>query len=344
MYFHKSAYMPTPRAVSFDFDNTLLLSEHTKFQTMREVVAPYEGGLAVLETVPHDSRTAPAGVKVTRYSIFEGVARGLIERGSAPPEETDAVTFGAKMCDTFSTVLQGRLLTAQEVPGATALLAHLTAHGVPCYVNTATPQEPIDELIDALGWRPRFRKVLGAPGTKVENLMAVSTAEGLVAPAELVHVGDGDNDCKAARDFGCPFIGIALDVALGGSGAPGGGFSAPCHVVASDLSAATAPLCTLLGIPLPAAAAPATPVALRSCARCVDCGFVLSESSAQWPTCKPLAREVRQWRPRRRPSTRRVLLSATECQRVPTSANECRWVPLSANGCRRVPTRANECS
>jgi hypothetical protein len=32
----------------------------------------------------------------------------------------------------------------------------------------------------------------------------------------------------------------------------------------------------LLGIPLPAAAAPATPVALRSCTRCVDCGFVLS--------------------------------------------------------------------
>ena len=26
--------------------------------------------------------------------------------------------------------------------------------------------------------------------------------------------------------------------------------------------------------------------------RCVDCGFVLSESSVHWPTCKPLARDV----------------------------------------------------
>ena len=26
--------------------------------------------------------------------------------------------------------------------------------------------------------------------------------------------------------------------------------------------------------------------------RCVDCGFVLSESSVHWPTCKPLARNV----------------------------------------------------
>lgn len=293
-----------PRCVSFDFDNTLLLSEHTKVLTMREIVSVYDGGLDVLETVPRDSRMAPPGVKVTRYTIFEGVARGLIARGTNPPDETDAVSFGAKMSEQFSTVLQERLVQAREVPGATALLEHLAAHGIACYVNTATPQEPIDLLVDALGWRSRFRRVLGAPGTKVENLAAAAAAEGLSAPLELVHVGDGDNDCKAARDFGCPFVGIALDPALGGSGTPGGGFTAPCHTVAADLAEAARPLCALLGLPPPsppaAAALPVPPppsgsdasVRSFSCSRCVDCGFVLSETAASWPTCKPLGREV----------------------------------------------------
>ena len=35
-----------------------------------------------------------------------------------------------------------------------------------------------------------------------------------------------------------------------------------------------------------------TPAANRRFGRVIDCGFVLSEHSAQWPTCKPLCREV----------------------------------------------------
>ena len=36
--------------------------------------------------MPSDSRTAPAGVTVTRHTIFAGVAQGLLARGVAPPK------------------------------------------------------------------------------------------------------------------------------------------------------------------------------------------------------------------------------------------------------------------
>ena len=70
------------RAVSFDFDNTLLLSEACKFATMREVCAKIAGGTEALAAVPTDARSAPPGVSVTRHTIFAGVAEKLFATGA----------------------------------------------------------------------------------------------------------------------------------------------------------------------------------------------------------------------------------------------------------------------
>ena len=304
----------TAVAVSFDFDNTLLLSEATKHSTMREVVAKHAGGLEVLATVPSDSRTAPPGVKVTRHTIFAGVAQGLVARGFdvASVGHSDPQSFGVALCDEFSALVEQRLKTAPEVPGATALLKHLAEHGIKCFVNTATPQEPIDQVIDNLGWRPYFCGVYGAPATKVENLRRAARAAApdesptVLSAGQMLHVGDGDNDCKAAYEYGCRFVGVALSVANGGSGAPDGGFTRPCHAIVPDMNAAAIVLCDLLGLPPPATATSptadesrasnggrasghATRPAARGC-RCVDLGYALSESCVSWPTCDPLSR------------------------------------------------------
>ena len=308
-----------PLAVSFDFDNTLLLSEQCKRTTMREVAGAFEHGLDVLSTVPTDSRTAPPGVQVTRHTIFEGVAGGLLARGVSPPSGVRADAFGAHLCDAFSALVEKRLKEADEVPGASALLAHLAAHGVACFVNTATPQGPIDALVDAIGWRPHFRAVYGHPGTKLSNLQSAMAAAGLGGPSTLVHVGDGDNDCTAAAAAGCLFVGVRLPSE---PGAPA--FSAPRDFVGKDMVEVGAHLCALLGLPPPpppsaastsaaanaaaiAAAAAAAPTASATAAAaasaaaapltlrghcCVDCGFALSEGSALWPTCEPLRRTV----------------------------------------------------
>ena len=76
-------------------------------------------------------------------------------------------------------------------------------------------------------------------------------ADGSDAATLRVHVGDGDNDCRAAAEFGCRFIGIALPPARGGNGKPNGGFSAPFDAVAIDMVEAAPRLCSLLGIPPP---------------------------------------------------------------------------------------------
>ena len=280
--------MAVVRAVSFDFDNTLLLSEACKHETMRQVCARFPHALDVLATVPTDSRTAPPGVTVTRHTIFTAVAHGLLDRGALPEGVSDAVSFGKQLCEEFSQLLEQRLLQAKEVPGATDLLATLCKHGVAVYINTATPQEPIDQLVDALGWRKYFRGVFGHPGTKVTNLQRVGEAEGVAnIGEELLHVGDGNNDCKAAAEVGCRFVGVRLAPELGG--APRGAshpFTYPCVDVVADMNGALHALCPLLGIEA------GRPPSQRHACRTCDLGFALAEGSVSWPTCKPLCREI----------------------------------------------------
>ena len=231
------------RAVSFDFDNTLLLSEHLKHDTIAEIAKKFPSGTDVLTTVHTDSRTAPKGVLVTRNTIFRDLAHGIVQRGEAPPG-MDAVSLGESLCEQFTTLLEQRLVQAEHVPGTIAMLQHLKSHGVPCYVNTATPQEPIDLLVDALGWRQYFRRVFGAPATKVDNLRSIAKAEGGIDPTSMVHVGDGANDHRAASEFGCPFIGVHL---------PGKEHPAfeRSEAIVSNMTEAVTVLCRLALIPAP---------------------------------------------------------------------------------------------
>ena len=237
---------PTPapiKAVSFDFDNTLLQSEAGKFTALQEIAARYEGGLEALATVPRDARTVPPGAAVpTRYTIFRDLAARLHERGvrSEVAGET-AERFGARMCDEFSALVLRRLPQAPEVPGAVAMLRHLSARGLPLYVNSATPQAPLVQLVEALGWSGHFRAVLGTTehgGTKAEHLRTIAAAEGL-SPAQVLHVGDGDNDRRAAVECGCPFVGVNADTP----------FAGPVATTVDDMFAACDVICELARVP-----------------------------------------------------------------------------------------------
>lgn len=228
------------RYVSFDFDNTLLLSEECKRVTMRELCGRYQGGLDILDTIPTDSRTAPPGVSVTRHTIFSSFARALPE-GALPEGET-ADSFGELLCAEFSMLVQKRLCEADEVPGAAALLAHLSAHGVPCCVNSATPIEPLEEIVRARGWDGHFQAIWGAPGTKVDNLTLAARSRNLL-PEEVVHVGDGDNDRKAAREFGCPFIGVCNS-----ADGPDGAWKGASFAVVPDMHQACTKICAMVGV------------------------------------------------------------------------------------------------
>ena len=103
--------------VSFDFDDTLLLSERCKATTFDALASRYAGGTEILAAVPRDARDIRPGDPVpTRHTICRDLAAGLHHRGVRPgPEGESPDEFGARLCAEFSELVQTRLREADEV-------------------------------------------------------------------------------------------------------------------------------------------------------------------------------------------------------------------------------------
>mgnify|MGYP001567043488 FL=1 len=76
------------------------------------------------------------------------------------------------------------------------------------YINSATPEDAVQQSVKTLGIDKYFKAVFGRPRTKQENLYVVAGLEKISAQ-ELLFVGDGSGDEKAAQDVGCMFVGFS---------------------------------------------------------------------------------------------------------------------------------------
>ncbi|KAJ8599694.1 hypothetical protein CTAYLR_004759 [Chrysophaeum taylorii] len=162
------------------------------------MAARFEGGLDAMSRVNTDARVS--GVRCTRHTIFRDF---VAEVGAG-----DVASLVAE----YTALVDEALRSADEVPGARALLEFLKEARVPTYINSATPEAPLESLVRARGWDALVAGVFGAPeagGDKVDNLRRIKREAGA---DDIVHVGDGDNDAEASRRFGCHFIRVGDEV------------------------------------------------------------------------------------------------------------------------------------
>jgi phosphoglycolate phosphatase-like HAD superfamily hydrolase len=81
------------------------------------------------------------------------------------------------------------------------------------YLVSATPQQELNDIIEARGLKKFFKNVYGAPIDKVEVLLRIMTNEKISAN-EILYIGDSPEDQKAARILGIKFIGRQSDRVL----------------------------------------------------------------------------------------------------------------------------------
>jgi phosphoglycolate phosphatase-like HAD superfamily hydrolase len=189
------------RCVAFDFDGTLVDSNAIKRRAFFDVVSAWdpEGALAarVLDEVRGD-----------RYDVTRELARRLVADGSLDDDAGPGVAgWAERFVADYRRRTEAGVSRCREMPGAAACLAWLAERGIPRYVNSATPEEPLRAIVALRGLLPRFCGVLGGPASKQANLRRICGELGIPA-AEVLMVGDGDDDRRAARDLGCPFAGL----------------------------------------------------------------------------------------------------------------------------------------
>lgn len=202
------------RGVVFDFDGTLVDSNAIKRR------AYFEASAALGNVEPIVTAVLNSCVGDRRQILTEIARRAQVTGEMSSRRVDDLVAHYTRYCEE-------QIAVCPEVAGATDTLSRLAARGFGLFVNSATPTQPLVRLIERRGWTRHFRGILGSPESKIGNLQTAASVAQL-APAEMLMVGDGEDDRQAARAFGCAFVGVFLHERR---------FEGEADVVLSDLSA-----------------------------------------------------------------------------------------------------------
>ena len=181
------------RCVVFDFDGTLVDSYAIKRDAYFEILRDVPGSADTIE------RVLAAAPQADRHGVLSAVHAELARAGAARlPDPAEWVAAYAAHC-------QAAVSACAPLPGAVEALDALGgAHAL--YIASATPEDALLRIVAARGWTRRFAGVYGGPRSKLGNLQRAALREGL-QPRQLVYVGDGAVDRRAAEAFGCRFLG-----------------------------------------------------------------------------------------------------------------------------------------
>jgi len=181
------------RAVVFDFDGVILESADVKTDAFCELYVDHGA-----EVVGRVREHHLANLGISRFKKFAWIAEHVLGRALSDDES-------AALGHRFSDLAFAKVLAAPFVPGAEAALAAVAALGLPMFVASGTPHDELQRIVAHRGLGPAFREVHGTPREKPEILGDV-LARLALAPGELLFIGDGMSDYKAARATGVEFL------------------------------------------------------------------------------------------------------------------------------------------
>jgi len=188
--------------IVFDFDGTLILSNHIKRQAFFEVTHSYDPSgstvTRILKQYPNKDR----------YGIFHAIVHELIAKDEiARHHNLEALT--AQLTEAYTSYCEQAIATCKEVPGASETLEWIHQQHIPIFINSRTPTTTLVRLVTQRSFNRYTSEIYGAPATKSENLEDILNLIE-VKPQETLFVGDSEDDQKAAHEMDCHFVGIML--------------------------------------------------------------------------------------------------------------------------------------
>lgn len=183
----------------FDFDGTLVDSNPIKRRAFALCFAEFpEQRGEVLEYcwghhhTPRGDKFRYVYEEILKRPFTADVARSLRQR--------------------FEEATTQQIVAAPEIPGAEAFVRSVSRRGRTA-VLSSTPQETLEHLLAARGWRGLFWRVRGAPVEKAAWLKTAIEEQAGTAEA-VVFFGDTVEDAQAAQAAGCAFLGVGGEPAL----------------------------------------------------------------------------------------------------------------------------------
>lgn len=187
------------KVIVFDFDDTLKKTERIKKYWLAHIFSDINGGVEVAQKFIHNNHGK------NRYETIHGIVQELKKVKYITISDIEEYTN--RYIHEFSRRVESDIIAAEEICGARDTLEFFHKK-YQLYLNSATPQNALERIISNIEWNHFFKGLYGSPpGTKIEHLGEILTLEN-VSPNEVVVIGDGDSDQKAAETYKCRFIGV----------------------------------------------------------------------------------------------------------------------------------------
>lgn len=198
------------KCIVFDFDGTLVPSNEVKKTAYFRVFQDYPRAPAVIEKILEDMQAHDRNQIIRRIMMELDLSRNS-------PEAIDAAV--KRYVEAYGAFCESAIKELQENAGATDCLRYFSGRFT-LYINSMTPAESLERLVEARAWHHYFKKTLGSRCSKLNNLRAILKEEN-IQTHQLLFIGDGKQDLEAARMAGCHFLGFSnTDGELDGENVP----------------------------------------------------------------------------------------------------------------------------
>lgn len=188
------------RTIVFDFDGVIVRNSEFGKDRGWEEIFPEQ----VMEDVILVKKKYSGGLG-SRVDIIRDIANIL----HIKPEKVDSwidrkVKEFGDFTSTF-TINDGITLKDKEA-------IETLAFKYPLYINSATPESSLFEIVRILKIDSYFKGIYGQynSNSKIKNLEKIKKDTGLQSE-EILFVGDQDTDFFSSKEFGCYFVGIMND-------------------------------------------------------------------------------------------------------------------------------------
>jgi beta-phosphoglucomutase-like phosphatase (HAD superfamily) len=179
------------KLVFWDFDGVIKESINVKTDAFVKLFESYGPEIMQKVKLHHEANGG--------MSRFKKIPIYLEMIGIAPTKEKID-----DFCEAFAAQVVKGVINADWVPGAENYIRS-NQHEQLFILVSATPQEELRHIIDAISLTENFKYVFGAPISKSDAIRAV-LQELAIKPDDTIFIGDATTDRDAACDNNVPFL------------------------------------------------------------------------------------------------------------------------------------------
>ncbi len=181
-------------AFIFDFDGVIADSVEVKTRAFAKLFTRFGAEIENKVVAHHRSHGGMTRVEKFKYYYAHFLNMELSQTGLN------------ELCQDFSSLVVDDVVSSEGIVGAYDFIEQWHDK-IDCFIDSATPDDEIVEIVKKRGLNPFFKEVLGSGQSKADNLKTILLNYNL-KKENCIFWGDAHSDYLAATQCQVPFIGI----------------------------------------------------------------------------------------------------------------------------------------